>query len=345
MNEHPLRWGFFVTFGAILAVGLASIVVGLSSVIFSVFAAVFVTLGLDPLVRWFERRGLPRGWAIVTVIVLFIAVVVAILWILLPLIAEQVALFVRDFPTMIAGLRKQPWYQAAQSGSNGMLGAAYDWLAKTIGDPNLWATVGGGALKVGAAVLNGVSAGFFVFILTIYFTATIDGSKQAIYSLVAASRRDTVVDFAERIMQNVGRYLSGMVTLAFANAVFSLLLMLITGVRFALVIAVVCFVITLIPLIGTVLTTAFMTVVALFTSPVTALIVLIAMLVYMQIEAYVFTPRVMSKAVQVPGSIVLISALAGGTIGGLPGALVAIPVAAGILLIVKEVAVPHQAVS
>ena len=72
-------------------------------------------------------------------------------------------------------------------------------------------------------------------------------------------------------------------------------------------------------------------------------VVLGAMLVYMQVEAYILTPRVMSKAVQVPGSIVLIAALAGGTLAGLPGALVAIPVAAGILLIIKEVVVPAKA--
>ncbi len=67
------------------------------------------------------------------------------------------------------------------------------------------------------------------------------------------------------------------------------------------------------------------------------------MLVYMQIEAYILTPKVMGKAVQVPGTIVLISALAGGTLLGLLGALVAIPISAGILLIIREVVVPKQA--
>ena len=146
-----------------------------------------------------------------------------------------------------------------------------------------------------------------------------------------------------RIMQNIGRYLSGMVILAFMNATFSLIILTIAGVEFALVISVGAFFITLIPLIGTVLTTIFMTVFALFTSPQAALIVLISMLIYMQVEAYIFTPRVMSKAVQVPGSLVLISALAGGTLGGLPGALIAIPLAAGILIIIREVVVPAKA--
>ena len=92
-----------------------------------------------------------------------------------------------------------------------------------------------------------ISTGFFIFILTIYFIATLaDSSKAAIYTLISASHRERVVGYAERIMQNVGRYLSGMVILAFFNATFSFIILLIAQVPFALVIAVSAFFITLI---------------------------------------------------------------------------------------------------
>ena len=73
--------------------------------------------------------------------------------------------------------------------------------------------------------------------------------------------------------------------------------------------------------------------------------VLIFILIYMQIEACILTPKVMGKAVQIPGSVVLIPALAGSTLFGLPGALVAIPISAGIILIIKEVVMPHKQLS
>ncbi|MEL4319501.1 AI-2E family transporter [Leifsonia sp. YIM 134122] len=343
--NKPFQWAFVATLGVLLALGLAAAASAVSSVIFSVFAAVFITLGLDPLVRWFEKRGMPRGGAIVTVIVLFVVVIVGLLWLVLPLVIGQAVQFVQDAPELLANLQSQQWFQDASNGTGGVLSTIYVWITGLIADPKFWTTVGGGALAFGVAVASAVSSGIFIFILTIYFTATLDFSKNAVYSLVSASHRERVVDYAERIMGNVGRYLSGMVVLAFFNATFSLILLSLVGVPFALVISVAAFFITLIPLIGTVLTTAFMTVFSLFTSPVAALIVLVAMLIYMQIEAYILTPRVMSKAVQVPGSIVLIAALAGGTLAGLPGALVAIPVAAGILLIIKEVVVPRKALS
>ncbi|WP_448808208.1 AI-2E family transporter [Agromyces bauzanensis] len=343
MTNRPFVWAFVATLGVLVALAIASAIVSISSVVFSVFAAVFVTLGLDPLVRWFQRRGMRRSLAILTVIILFVLVIAGLLWLVLPLVISQAASFIQSLPAMYQELQTQDWFQEAQSGTGGILGTVYAWITTTISDPNFWATVGGGALNIGVAIVGGISTGFFIFILTIYFTATLDSSKAAIYSLVSASHRERVVDYAERIMQNVGRYLSGMVVLAFFNAVYSLILLSLVGVPFALVISVAAFFITLIPLIGTVLTTVFMTVISLFVSPAAGLIVLLAMLVYMQVEAYVLTPRVMSRAVQVPGSIVLIAALAGGTLAGLPGALVAIPVAAGILLIIKEVVVPWKA--
>ncbi|KQO96594.1 AI-2E family transporter [Leifsonia sp. Leaf264] len=341
--NKPFQWAFVATLGVLVALALAWAASSISSVIFSVFAAVFVTLGLDPLVRWFQKHGMPRGAAIVTVIILFVVVIVGLLWLVLPLVIGQAVQFAKDAPQMLADLQSQQWFIDASNGSGGVLSTVYSWITGLIADPKFWTTVGGGALSFGIALASGISSGIFIFILTIYFTATLDFSKRAVYSLVAASHRDSVVDYAERIMQNVGRYLSGMVVLAFCNAVFSFIILLIAQVPFALVIATAAFFITLIPLIGTVLTTAVMSVLALFVSPLSAVVVLVAMLIYMQVEAYILTPKVMSKAVQVPGSIVLIAALAGGTLAGLPGALVAIPVAAGILLIIKEVVVPRKA--
>lgn len=343
--EHPVVWGFRVALGLLAAALLALVVVNLSDVLLSVFIAAFVALGLDPLIRWFERRGMSRGSAIVTVLILFIAVVVGIVWILIPPVVEQATSLITNLPGQIRGLEDSGWFEQANESTNGLAGTLATGIGDILSDPNTWATIGGGALAFGASILNAVSTGFFVVVLSIYFIATLDSSKRAIYTLVAASDRAVVVPLAEKIMQSIGKYLSGMVVLAFLNALYSTILLVLTGNPYALILGVIALFVTLIPLIGTVLTTVLMTVVSLFVSPTAALIVFIAMLIYMQVEAYVLTPRVMGKAVQVPGTIVLISALAGGTLLGLLGALVAIPISAGILLILREIVIPRQAVS
>ena len=92
--------------------------------------------------------------------------------------------------------------------------------------------------------------------------ATYDSIKDAGYKLISASRRPAFIGYTERILKNFGRYISGMVVLAFSNAVYSVILLVIMGVPGAFLIGVVAFFITLIPLIGTILTTISITILA-----------------------------------------------------------------------------------
>ncbi len=342
VRERPFLYGYLVALGAIGAVATGFMVYGLRSILFSVFFAMFATVGLDPLIRWFQRRGMKRAWAIVTVILLIVALLVAIIGGVVPLIVQQIAFLADAVPKEVATLRSEGWFETVNESTNGLAGQLATWIATQVKDPQTWATIGNGLLGIGLSVLNALTTGFFIAILTIYFIASYDATKQAAYRLVRRSHRARFEGYAERILQNFGKYLSGMVILAFCNSVFSLILLLATGVPGAFLIALAAFFITLIPLIGTVLTTAVMSVLAFIHSPVSGVVVLVLMLVYMQVEAYILTPRVMGKAVQIPGSVVLISALAGSTLFGLPGALVAIPISAGVILIIKEVVMPRK---
>lgn len=341
-SRRPLLFGYLITLGAIGAVATGFMLYGLRSIIFMVFLAMFATVGLDPLIRWFQRHGMKRGWAIVTVILMVIAVLVAIVWVVVPLIVNQISFLATAIPQEVAALRSEGWFDSVNETSNGVVGQVVTWISQQVQDPKTWATIGSGLVGFGLSVLNALTTGFFIAILTIYFIASYDSTKQAAYRLVRRSNRDTFESYTERILKNFGKYLSGMVILAFCNAVYSLILLLATGVPGAFLIALAAFFITLIPLIGTVLTTAIMSVLAFIHSPVSGVVVLVLMLVYMQVEAYILTPRVMGKAVQIPGSVVLISALAGSTLFGLPGALVAIPISAGIILVIKEIVMPRK---
>jgi predicted PurR-regulated permease PerM len=157
-----------------------------------------------------------------------------------------------------------------------------------------------------------------------------------------ARNRPRVRELTNQITDSVGGYLMGMVILAFFNSVVATLLHWALQLPYPLLMGVLAFSITIIPLVGPVLYWIFATVLALFTSPLAALIFGICYLIYIQIEAYVITPRVMSKAISIPGSLVVIGALIGGTLLGLIGALVAVPVTASILLIIKQVYIPKQ---
>jgi predicted PurR-regulated permease PerM len=169
--------------------------------------------------------------------------------------------------------------------------------------------------------------------------------KRATYQLVPASRRARFADLTEQITQSVGRYVIGQVSLAAVNGVLSFAFLSIIQAPFPAVLAFVAFLFSLVPLVGT-LTGSIIIVLACLIpgvgSPLTALVAAIYYLVYMQVEAYVLAPRIMSRAVRVPGALVVVAALAGGALLGILGALVAIPTAAAILLIIKQVVIPRQ---
>jgi predicted PurR-regulated permease PerM len=129
------------------------------------------------------------------------------------------------------------------------------------------------------------------------------------------------------------------------NGILSAIFLTIIDAPFPAVLAVIAFFFSLIPLVGTLTGSTIIVLTCLIPglgSPTTAIIALIYYLVYMQIEAYVISPRIMNRAVSVPGAVVVISALAGGALLNLLGALIAIPVAASILIIYREVIIPRQ---
>ena len=340
--NHPFAVGFFLTAGALVAILLGLAVSNLSTVIIYVVFAMFAALGLDPLVRVLERHSVQRAWGIVIVYTVFALVLVGVLWLIIPTVIEQVAAFVRNVPQLVSEFQASTVYAWLQDNFGDQVGDLLGQVQKFLSDPANIATIGGGVVQVGVTIGTTISGLIIILVLSLYFLASMPAMKVAFTSLAPARNRAKVSSITEQITTSIGGYLGGMVVLAFFNSLVTFILYLILGLPFPLLLAVVSFVITLIPLIGSVLFWFIGSIVALFSSPIAALIFAIVYIIYMQIEAYVLTPRVMNKAVSVPGSLVVIGALVGGTLLGLLGALVAIPVTASILLIIKQVVIPRQ---
>lgn len=342
--RNPFQLGFVVTLGGLAAILFGGILGQLSAIIMYVVAALFIALALDPVVRWLERRRVKRPLGIAIVFGGFILIVGGVLAIVVPMIATQIGQLVRTAPGYFTDIRHQEWYLSLEAtfgtyiDFQGLLTMAQDFIGK----PENWAQVAGGVWEAGIGLANGVTAILIVLILSLYFLASLQSTKRAFYNIVARSSRVRVIDITEQITKSVGGYVSGMVVLALLNSVLGFIMMSIVGVPFAGLVAVGVFFFAMIPLIGSLLATVLVAAVALFNSPTAAIIAAVYYLIYMQIEAYVLTPRIMNRVVSVPGSLVVIGALAGGTLLGLLGALIAIPVTAMVLMIIKQVWVPRQ---
>ncbi|WP_106814831.1 AI-2E family transporter [Microbacterium timonense] len=340
--ERPLVSGFLATVGVLGALLLGSAVASIATILLYIVLAMFLALALDPIVRLLERRRVKRPAGIAIVFGCFALLCAAFLiWVLPPVLA-QVGEFIEAIPRAIAGVPEAEWFTRLAPDTQAALLAALDQLAAWVSAPSTLAALSGGLLGVAVAFVGGITASFIVVALTLYFLASLEGTKRAFYALAPARSRARLADLTERITASVGSALVGSVTLSALNAAAVFLLHLAIGLPFPALMAVIAFVITLIPLFGSVIFLIIGTGVALFSSPTQALIFAICYLIYIQLESYVLSPRVMNRAVAIPAALVLIAALVGGTLGGVIGVLVALPVTASILLIIREVVVPRQ---
>lgn len=342
LNSGPFRFGFVATIGVLLALALGAAVGSLAGPITLIFFALFVSMGLYPVVTRLEGWGLPKWAAILVVMAAFLLVVVLLLWLVLPIVVAQAVELVTSLPRSFDELAQREWFVTLNGVFGGALLPLLDWVRTELAKPDFWLVVSGGALRLGAGVVNSVFGSIFVVALTLYFVASMESMKNTLYDIVPQSRRAGVTELTEEITGNVGSYLGGMFVLAVFNAVFTFIVLTVAGVPWAPLLAALALPITFIPLIGSMISWVICSSVAFLTSPTAGLITLIAILVYMQVEAYVLTPRVLGKAIKIPGSLVLIGAMVGGTLLGLLGALVACPVSAALLLIVKKVVIPRQ---
>lgn len=342
LADRPLVVAFIATLGVLGGLVLGSAIASITTIIVYIVLALFVSLGLDPIVRLLERRGLSRGGGIAIVFGVFALLAIGFFVLVLPPILTQVGQFVTAFPQAVQDAVTSEWFLALPTDLQDAISAALVELSDLLAQPETIAAIGGGALAVGIGIVNGITASFIVIALTLYFLASLTGMKEALYSLAPARDRPTLSDMTERITASVGSSLIGSVTLSSINAAVVFVLHLVIGLPFAALMAFIAFVITLIPLFGSVIFWLLASGVALFSSPTQALIFFIAYLIYIQIESYVVSPRVMNRAVSIPAALVLIGALVGGALMGVIGVLVALPIMASLLLIIREIVVPKQ---
>jgi len=340
--DSPFTAGLLLTLGGLAALLLGIALTNIATVIIYIALAMFASLGLDPVLKRLERHGVKRPWAIAIVFLILGLIGAGLLWLVVPTLVTQIGQFITGIPATIANFEKTDTYAWLEGIFGPGLNTLVTDLETFITNPANIAAVSGGLLKIGAGIATAVSGALIIVVLTLYFVASLPAIKESMMQFAPARNRPRVRELTNQITDSVGGYLMGMVILAFFNSVVATLLHLILGLPYPLLMGVLAFSITIIPLVGPVLYWIFATVLALFTSPLSALIFGILYLIYIQIEAYVITPRVMSKALSIPGSLVVIGALIGGTLLGLIGALVAVPVTASILLIIKQVYIPKQ---
>jgi predicted PurR-regulated permease PerM len=195
----------------------------------------------------------------------------------------------------------------------------------------------GGVLGAGELVLSAASSVLVVIVLVVYFLAAMPRIKLFFYRLAPQSRRARVILIGDEIFDKVGGYMLGNFLTSLIAGLGTWAWLEIFGVPYALLLGLLVALLDLIPVIGSTIGGAVVSLVALTVSLPVAIATLVFYIAYRLAEDYLIVPRVMGRAVQVPAVVTVLAVLVGGALMGLIGALVAIPAAAALSLLLHEV--------
>jgi predicted PurR-regulated permease PerM len=338
-HSHPFYFGFVAASGAVIAITLLRAFASASQVFVLIIISLFFAMGLNPAVLFIERRGLSRAKAVAATVSLVIGFVGVFIWIAAPLIIDQVNALINNAPQLISDLKSNSTINELNK-TYGIVDTVQDRVEASIKDGKFVIGAFGGVLGVGKAFISGVFSILTILVLTLFFLAALPTVTQDAYRLVPASRRERVAKITDAIIFRVGAFVGGQITISFFASVFIFILGFTLDLPYKSALALVVFVCGLIPLIGHFIGMTIVTLIALTVSPLIAAIALASYIIYVQFENYILTPRVMKRALSIPGLVTIIAALIGTSLLGLIGGILAVPIAAAVLLILDEVVYP-----
>lgn len=336
IGRSPFAVGFVGAIGALVAYYGARAIAGAANILVLVFISMFLAVGLNPAVVRLQRWRVPRGLAVAIVILgvvlFFCGGVVG----LVPALVAQGREFIENLPGYLEELNRSRTLRD--------LNERYDIVPKlqsAVTADRLTAAAGGlfgGVRLVFGTIFNILT----VFILTVYFLVAFDRLRRGAYRLVPASRRPKVQRIGDEILTKVGSYITGALLIAFCAGVSTFIFLLIVRVPYAFALAIIVALFDLIPQVGAMLGAVVVCLVGFATSLEVGIACVVFFILYQQLENWVIYPRVMSRTVKVTDLAAIVSALLGASLLGVVGALIAIPAAAAVQLIVRETVIARQ---
>lgn len=307
-------------------------------VVFSLFEAVVFSTAIVPVVDWLENRGLPRAVSIVVVYLAVLLILVGFIFLAVPLILDQASVVITTLASYYQGL-----HDLMLSSHNVLINRLAIRLPYAIYPlPSSGTTSGssfdavGTALRYGGTIASVLFSITSLLLLTFYWTLEKEKTVLTVLHLVPRDQRDNAREILAKTEFRVGAYIRGLAFLSLAVGTMALAAYLIIGLPHALLLGVLAGVLEVVPLVGPILGAVPAVVVALSQDPSKVLWVILAVVVIQLSENHLLVPRVMDKAVGVNPVVSLLAFAAFSALFGFAGALLAIPMAVLIQILIDR---------
>jgi len=333
-RRSPFWVGLSATFGVAVAAVLIVVVYYARTALLLVGLSLFVAAGLDPVVAWLHR-WMPRPLAASIVIIAGLGLTAGFGDLVVPVLVHQVAHLAKALPRYFAQLQTNSSFLGRLNSRYHLESAIKDALTQRS------SSVASGLIGFGRAVLGVLASGLIVAVVSIYLLFDLPRFKRLLYGLAPRSRRARTVLLGDQIFAKVGGYVLGNVVISVLTGVGTYIWCVAFGVPYPLLLAALVAVFDLVPVVGSTVGGVVVALVALTVSVPIALATGLFYLAYRLVEDYLLSPRIMRRTVDVPGLVTVVATLVGGVLLGVIGALVAIPIAAAVKLLLEELAAPR----
>jgi len=300
------------------------------NVLLLVLVSTVLAVGLDPQVRWLQRRHASRGWAVTIIGLLSLGFLALFAWLVIPQAVRQAQELARDFPGYLDRLR-------TSTGTLGTMEAKYHLSERLQQASSRLPDLAIGRIPSITAGAGSVIANTLtVAVLTIYFLLGLERGHSAARMMVAGQHADRNIRILDESLVRIGGYVSGNIFISIIAGTLAFIVLEILGVPFAAALAVWVAIADLIPGVGAMIGAVVCVIVALFSSIGDGIAVAIYFVVYQRLENYLILPRVMTKAIDLSAPTVIVTLLIGASLAGLPGALIALPIVAAVKVMIRE---------
>lgn len=334
---NPFVFGFVGALGVLTAWLLVQAIATAGSMLLLIVVSLFLAIGLNPAVEYLRRHNLSKPLAIAVVFLGVILVFVGTGLVLVPPLTEQSGEFAQRIPGYVRQLQTNPTIRDLDQRFQ-----LLERLVQYVGSGAFGTQLFGGLLGFGQAVIGAIFNALTVLVLTLYFLGSMQTMKKAGYLLVPRSRRARTRQIGDAIIDRIGGYVGGNLIISLIAGLVTFFFLVMLRVPYALALALIVALTDLIPMVGAFIGAVIASAVGFFVSIPVGIACVVFFILYQQVENYWIAPRVMQSSVDVPPVATIVGALIGGALLGVVGALLAIPLVAALLIILREVVLPRQ---
>jgi predicted PurR-regulated permease PerM len=322
-----------------VSVAVAWALASVADVLLVIFVSAFSVAVLLPVVGAMERLGWSRRLSATVLVLGIVLLIGAVMAVLAQATGEAVRGFSADVPALVGKATDSDLGRYINGG-----GDSLDTLRDHAGDITKGVgKVSGGVADVGVSAFGAVTLAFSVLFLTLFGLIDAPRLRDWIGGVLYPEARERYLQVADRIVRTTSRCMLGNVAISIVCGTVYGVTAVVLGLPYPLALALIAGVLDLIPSVGATIAGVVIALVALAVSLEALIAFAIVMVVYQQIENYILQPMIFGKAAQLSGFTVLASVLTFGALFGVVGAVIAVPIAAGLEIVVEELTAPRRA--